>query len=266
MKTSISPRCAFHSQMVFLGTLFLVTSAQATDFSGSLKEVTITDALNANVPPVVQVATTVTGSTVTLDASGTTDSDGSIAEYKWDFGDGSSATGVTATHQFSNNSASVMLTVTDNNGGVAIKQITLALYAESFDTIVDDADATNFTTVGSWPNSTYNTDYYGTGYKYSTKGDGTAKATWTITVPTDGNYTLYTYKSAASSNRSSNAPFEIVNNGTSLGTVLVNQQVGSKIFFSLGAFTLQKGTVTIVLSSASDGYVIADAVKATYNP
>jgi PKD repeat protein len=55
-----------------------------------------------------------------VDASGSTDPDGSIASYAWTFGDGTSDTGVTTTHTYANpGSYDVTLTVTDNSGGVA---------------------------------------------------------------------------------------------------------------------------------------------------
>nr|WP_320010683.1 PKD domain-containing protein [uncultured Desulfobulbus sp.] len=266
MKRFILPRYEIRAQMVFWGTLLIATSASAVDFSGSLKEVTITDVLNANSPPVAQLSTAVDGKTVTFDASGSTDTDGTIEKYVWDFGDGSSAEGVSSTHQFLSSSATVTLTVTDNNGGVAIKQVALSLYTESFDVIVDDADAANFSTVGTWGDSTFHPDYYGTGYKFTDKGDGASQATWSFSVPVAGNYTLYSHMSATGSSRSSKAPFVIMNNTTSLGAVYINQQTGSGEFVTLGTYPLEAGEVKVTLSSAPDGYVIADAVKLTYNP
>lgn len=55
---------------------------------------------------------------VTLDASGSTDPDGSITEYRWDFGDSSTpGTGRTVTHGYSSTGVyTATLTVTDNCG------------------------------------------------------------------------------------------------------------------------------------------------------
>ncbi|AGN00426.1 PKD domain-containing protein [Salinarchaeum sp. Harcht-Bsk1] len=63
------------------------------------------------------VSTPEPGQQVGFDASGSSDSDGSIASYSWDFGDGSSATGQTATHSYSSSGDyTVTLTVTDDAG------------------------------------------------------------------------------------------------------------------------------------------------------
>ena len=59
------------------------------------------------------------GQTVSFDATASADPDGTVASYAWDFGDGTSGTGVTPTHVYNpaaTMSFTVMLTVTDNSG------------------------------------------------------------------------------------------------------------------------------------------------------
>lgn len=54
-----------------------------------------------------------------FDATTSTDADGSITGYHWDFGDGTTATGSTARHTYSSGGArTVTLTVTDDDGAV----------------------------------------------------------------------------------------------------------------------------------------------------
>jgi len=54
---------------------------------------------------------------VTFNASASADPDGTITSYAWDFGDGGTATGVTALHTFASQGAYVVqLTVTDDGG------------------------------------------------------------------------------------------------------------------------------------------------------
>src|SRR5206468_6511737 len=57
--------------------------------------------------------------TVTADASGSSDPDGDPLTYTWDFGDGSGATGGTATHAYTRDGAYVLrLSANDQRGGV----------------------------------------------------------------------------------------------------------------------------------------------------
>ena len=55
--------------------------------------------------------------TCTFDASASSDPDGSIVDYAWDFGDGSDGSGVTATHTYAEGIYDITLVVTDNHGG-----------------------------------------------------------------------------------------------------------------------------------------------------
>jgi DNA/RNA endonuclease G (NUC1) len=57
------------------------------------------------------------GSSVTLNASGSLDPNGSVVSYDWDFGDGTTATGVMVTHAYAQDGVyNARVTVTDNDG------------------------------------------------------------------------------------------------------------------------------------------------------
>jgi type II secretory pathway pseudopilin PulG len=74
-----------------------------------------------NAPPTVSCPTaTVAGLVVDFTAV-TSDSDGTIASVTWDFGDGGTATGTTATHTYTGygQTYSIVNTVVDNGGGSA---------------------------------------------------------------------------------------------------------------------------------------------------
>jgi PKD repeat protein len=59
-----------------------------------------------------------------FDGSSSTDSDGSIVSYAWDFGDGATATGATPSHSFATGGTStVTLTVTDDRGDTDSVQV-----------------------------------------------------------------------------------------------------------------------------------------------
>ena len=60
------------------------------------------------------------GQAVQFDGSASSDSDGTISSYAWDFGDGSNATGATAVHTYAAaGTHTVTLTVTDDKGSTA---------------------------------------------------------------------------------------------------------------------------------------------------
>lgn len=78
---------------------------------------------NSNKSPVANAGadvTTTVNQAVTLSGAGSSDPDGTIASYVWNFGDGTSASGVTATKTYAAaGTYTVTLTVTDNIGASA---------------------------------------------------------------------------------------------------------------------------------------------------
>lgn len=65
---------------------------------------------------------------VRFDASASTDADGTITSYVWDFGDGTTATGLQAGHTFGEGTFTVTLTVTDDEGLSASKTLSISAY------------------------------------------------------------------------------------------------------------------------------------------
>ena len=73
-----------------------------------------------NKPPIARVNGPYSGevgSSISLSSAGSSDSDGSIERYSWDFGDGTTSSYVYPTHTFQNTGTfTIVLKVTDNDG------------------------------------------------------------------------------------------------------------------------------------------------------
>jgi PKD repeat protein len=101
----------------------------------------------ANVPPTAAFTSTANNLIVAFDGTGSTDSDGTIASYAWNFGDGSTGTGAKPSHTYATgNTYNVTLTVTDNSGatGTITQPITVSA-ANILPTASFTATSVNFT-------------------------------------------------------------------------------------------------------------------------
>jgi len=73
-----------------------------------------------NQPPTAAFTSSVSNLDASFDGSGSSDLDGSVVSYAWDFGDGQTGTGATATHSYAAaGNYTVSLTVTDNQGAAS---------------------------------------------------------------------------------------------------------------------------------------------------
>ena len=103
---------------------------------------------------------------------------------------------------------------------------------------------------------------------YAAAGSGGGVATWTFNGLATGTYRVSATWNILS-NRATNSPFTVYNGGTSLGTILVNQEltpadrtdagVGWKDLGS--SFVITGSTLVVKLTDAANEYVIADGIR-----
>jgi len=113
--TGVNPTHAYTAGGIY--TVTLVVNDGRVDSEPSTTTADITE---VNDPPVADAGpdqTVLVDEVVIFDGSRSSDIDGYITAYEWDFGDGTSGTGVTTTHAYGTaGTYTVILTVTDNGG------------------------------------------------------------------------------------------------------------------------------------------------------
>jgi len=127
--TTMDASCTYNSSGSFIAVLTVTDNDGLTSSASVLVSV----AAAANVAPTAVASTSsVSGSTVVFSSAGSLDSDGSIASYKWSFGDGTSSTAASPTKTYSAaGKYSAVLTVTDNAGASATASVSVSVASDT---------------------------------------------------------------------------------------------------------------------------------------
>ncbi|HZH76089.1 MAG TPA: N-acetylmuramoyl-L-alanine amidase, partial [Archangium sp.] len=108
-----------------------------------------------------------------------------------------------------------------------------------------------------------NTGFYGNNYVYANAQAVSDPAVFSFYMAAAGTRTIDAWW-VAGSNRSTTAPFVIINsNGVNLGTVNVNQQLNGSRWNTLGTYNFTAGWNKIQLSrwTTAGTVVVADAIQ-----
>ena len=109
--SSASPNHTYGATGDYTVTLTVTDNQGATNVASRSIHVT-------NSAPTAAFTTSTNGVTVSVNAAGSSDPDGTIASYDWNWGDGSAhSTGAAPSHVYATGTYTITLTVTDNAGG-----------------------------------------------------------------------------------------------------------------------------------------------------
>ena len=220
-----------------------------------------------NADPTASFVAQVTDLSVALDASGSADPDGTIATYAWDFGDGSSATGAsaTATHGYATaGTYAVSLTVTDDKGGIGqtTQSVTVTAPVDPGPGVVVAEDGFGRSVSGSWGSADVGGVWTrsGTASNFSVAG-GVGR----VVLPSSGATRTVTLGSVAVGDVDATVDLSLDKVVTGSGSIvsLVLRKVGTteyrlRVYLRTTSRTLQvarvvNGTATVIASAVVPG-------------
>ena len=130
--TMVSPTYTYSST----GTFIAVLTVTDNDGLSNSASVAISVSAAANVAPVAKASASVTTGAaplaITFSSQGSSDTDGSIVSYKWNFGDGSTSTAASPVKTYSTpGNYTAVLTVTDNLGATDSANVAISVTADA---------------------------------------------------------------------------------------------------------------------------------------
>jgi PKD repeat protein len=265
--TAANPAHSYAAPGTYTATL------TATDDTGDTATSSVVITVNANTPPTAVLnATPQSGAkplVVNFSSAGSTDGDGTIASYAWDFGNGGTSTAANPTATYATaGTFTATLTVTDDNGATDVESVTITAVVDDDGDGVSPPTDCNDADASIKPGAPDALDASGTdtncdgidgvltdtilvaGTGADTATCGTAEATPCQTLP-------YGISRAGSSRHA-----VLVTGGLTSSTVSLGSVSGFTVRGGYGAdFTSRSGTTTInngVTSTGSTGLTLAD--------
>ncbi len=152
-------------------------SASATDTAGQTASDSVSVTVdNLNDPPSASFTYACSGLTCDFDGSGSSDPDGSISSYAWDFGDGNTGSGVTVSHAYSvEGTYMVTLTVTDDEGATDSQSQEVTVSESVIGMHIGDLDGNSINNGSTWAAEVIITVHDG---DHNLVADATVSGTW----------------------------------------------------------------------------------------
>jgi PKD repeat protein len=223
--------------------------------------VTVTAPPPVNRAPTAAFTAAATGLTVGVDGSASSDADGTVRTFAWDFGDGGTGTGSTAAHTYATpGTYTVRLTVTDDGGATGTTSSAVTVTAPP---AVLAADSFQRTTTGGWGTATTGgtwTAPYG-GSRFSV-----AAGTGSMSLGAVTNLDEAVLAGVSQTGSTTLAAFSVTGTQTGRGTsvYLVGRRAGANLEYRVRVRFLPDGTVALALTklagSATESLVGSEVV------
>lgn len=235
-KSGKKPEHSFASSGTYNVGLTITTAEGLTATTTKAVEV-----LRVNQKPVADFVKTCNQLECSFDASASSDPDGSIDSYSWNFGGGTTKTGKSVEHTFAAGSHVVTLTVTDNDGASDSKAMDIDVSASSVTFVAAaSANANQVNHVVRVPSSAQPGDRLLLFLSLNSNVAATPPSGWTLVRSTDGSSFM----------------------GRAWTRVATTSDVGANVTVQLSAYA--KGDLTIAAYRSSTGSVgIAEDAAAT---
>lgn len=215
-----------------------------------------------NPPPVASFTVGVNGLTISVDGTASSDQNGTIASYAWNFGDGKTATGATASHAYTAaGTYTVTLTVTDNQGATNSTSQSVTVSAGSGTTLAQDTFQR--TVSGGWGSAQTGGAWTGSGSatQYAVSGGTGTIADAAGTTATE----LLKSVSTSRSDTTVTLTTDIAPTGGGAFVSAIGRQVGS-VAYEGRAWISASGAVQVQLLQSGTTIQSAVVSGVTYTP